>query len=335
MAQNRVTIKDIAKELGISSSLVSFVMNNRTKGSRVYRVSPETEKKVLETARRLNYQPNVSARVLRCKEARLIGVIISDIANKFYAEISRYISDWASNNGYMVIFGSTDENTEKLSQLLELFDNQGVDGYIIVPCEGSQNTIAALQDKGKPFVLVDRDFTELGASSVTLNNFQTSRQLLSLLVARGCRKVSLISYNTTLPNIEDREKGYLSGISAFNLEFSQVLRPDYGDYAKLEKMIVDAVKSGVDGFIFTTYRMALLGRKAMIQNSIRVPEDCHIACFNNNEEFETYEREVTFARQPVEEFAVCSIEMLVDLIRNRNSAAKKIVLRPEIIQISK
>lgn len=91
MLEHKTTIRDIALEAGVSISLVSFVMNGKTRGK--HNVNPDTAKRILEIAERLNYQPNNAARSLRSGRTNTIGVILSDISNKFFADIARCIED--------------------------------------------------------------------------------------------------------------------------------------------------------------------------------------------------------------------------------------------------
>ena len=130
MRTKRVTIKDIATEAGVSIALVSFVMNNKSDGKETYRVNKETAQRILEVAQKLNYQPNNAARTLRSGKTNTIGVIVSDISNKFFADIARCIENHAYKHKYTVLFGSTDENPQKLENLVEVFRNKGIDVFI-------------------------------------------------------------------------------------------------------------------------------------------------------------------------------------------------------------
>ena len=156
--EKRITINDIAKEAGVSRSLVSSVLTNMQNGKQIYRVSKETTAKIQEIMVRHNYHPNFSARALRKGDNPLIGVILSDISNRFFAVVSRSIDDYAQKKGFMAIFGNTDEKAEKLAESIELFYNKGVQGFIIVPCVGCEDTIRHYRQMGVPIVLLDRDF---------------------------------------------------------------------------------------------------------------------------------------------------------------------------------
>ena len=122
MAKN-ITIKDIAKEAGVSIALVSFVMNNRigADGKQKYRVSEVTKQRILEVARRLNYRPNSAARILRQGRTRVLGVILSDMGNIFYGTIVNHLERMANKHGYTVLFGNTDEDSEQFLRLVQSF----------------------------------------------------------------------------------------------------------------------------------------------------------------------------------------------------------------------
>lgn len=329
-----VTIKDIAREAGVSATLVSFVMNNRLKGRKVYRVSEETENRVLEVARRLGYQPNIMARALRSGESRVIGVIISDIANRFYAEIARGIADWAYQNDYMALFGNTDESAEKLSETINLFDAKGVRNFLIVPCEGSEKAIETLAQTQAPMVLIDRDFPNLGISSVTLDNVKAARLLTSGLIDKGCRNIEMVSYRTSLSNIRDREQGYLRALEEHGCLHSRIHHPEYGNFDQMQEIVREAERNGVDGLVFATYRMALLGRKVMYSCGGAFHDFCRVACFNNYEELQVFDRDIIFARQPIERFSSESISLLLARIEDRGCPPGKVLLEPEIIDTS-
>ena len=156
MKTKRTTIRDIAEAAGVSISLVSFVMNN--KGKR-YRISDEMTKRIREMADKLDYQPNNAARSLRSGRSLTIGVVVSDISNSFFAEICRKIEDDASRFNYTVIFGSSDENADKFRNVVEVLLGKGVDGLILVPCEGSEAYIEeiypAIPDTGVLMNLIE------------------------------------------------------------------------------------------------------------------------------------------------------------------------------------
>ena len=125
--KKKVSIKDIAAHVGVSTALVSYVLNNKKEG----RISKEVTAKIKQAAIDLNYQPNQIARSLKAQKTLTIGLIVADIANPYSSQIARIIEDEAQNNGYSVIFGSSDESASRTQDLIMLLLNRQVDGFII------------------------------------------------------------------------------------------------------------------------------------------------------------------------------------------------------------
>ncbi|MCQ2183863.1 MAG: substrate-binding domain-containing protein [Bacteroidales bacterium] len=277
-----------------------------------------------------DYHPNNSARALRSGNNRIIGVVLSDISNRFFAEVSRNIEDWTNKYGYMVIFSNTDENAGKLAEGVELLYSRGVQGLIIVPCLHSEKIIDSYKSK-IPIVLLDRDYAGSELCSVVLDNKKSASELTGRLIERGHRNIEFVSYSTTLKNIIEREDGYRSEMRKSGLETNiKVHHPEYGNYGQVEEIILHAAGNGTEAIIFATYHLALLGRRAMIHNNIKVP--CAFACFNNSDTFDIYERGMLYVKQPIEKFAKHAVELLMKRISGEKagSECEKIVLPPEI-----
>lgn len=118
------SLTDIAEKLGVSTTLVSMVLNGKGKENRI---SDRMVKKVYEVAGELNYKPNQLARGLRTGRSKTIGMIVADISNPFFANIGRKIEDEASKHGYHVIFCSSDENTEQSNTLIGVLKERQVE----------------------------------------------------------------------------------------------------------------------------------------------------------------------------------------------------------------
>ena len=150
----KVSLKDIAKEVGVSTALVSYVLNNLKEG----RISKEIALKIREVAQRLNYRPNQIAKSLKTSKTFTIGLIVADIANPFSSTLARIVEDEANKFNYTVIFGSSDENNQKSAKVIDTLLNRQVDGLIISPPADSESQMIELQNQDIPFVLLDRYF---------------------------------------------------------------------------------------------------------------------------------------------------------------------------------
>ena len=327
MRTKRVTIKDIATEAGVSIALVSFVMNNKSDGKETYRVNKETAQRILEVAQKLNYQPNNAARTLRSGKTNTIGVIVSDISNKFFADIARCIENHAYKHKYTVLFGSTDENPQKLENLVEVFRNKGIDVFI-----------ESLKQLAAPcilLVLLDREVPDLEVSSVVLNNRRAGYETTEALIRRGFTRIEMISYSMGLSNIREREEGYRRCMQAHEMSENAVIHHLRHDkFAKIEEIIREARQRRVEAFLFATNTLAGQGLSAIFRNGWRVPQDFAIACFDTNEAFDIYKTAIAYVRQPIERFGTEALDLLIKSIEQRDKpgSCTRIVLTPEIVE---
>lgn len=332
MPKKKITINDIAKEAGVSRALVSFILSNEAKGEKIYRVSDGTTRKVLDIIRKYDYHPSDSARRLRSGESGIIGVILSDISNYFYAEISKHIVEWSYESEYTVIFCSTDEDLTKLKHTYKFLCNKGVDGMIIVPPDGSEELIKQYA-KDTPIILLDREIPGSGISCVILDNEKASYELVQNVAKEGYRHIEFISYKTNLSNIKAREKGYVESMADLGLaENIRIHTPEYGNYEQTEAIMLDAAKRNVDALVFSTHKMMLIGRKAIVNNRSKIKKDFSFSCFNNSETFDIYEKNMIFVQQPIDQFGKRSVELLESII-GRKSEGERILLQPEVVTV--
>lgn len=331
-SKRKTTIKDIADAAGVSVALVSFVMNNMSGGK--YRVSAKTTKKILSISEELNYQPNNAARSLRKGRSNTIGVILSDISNPFFSDIARCIEDKAYQYKYTVIFGSTDEDAGKLDNLIKVFINKGVDGLIIVPCDGSRKHIEKVLEANIPLVLLDRTIPDLEVNHVTLNNKKALALAVGNLIEGGSRKIEMISYAWSVSNIAEREAGYQHTMKQFSLsENIRIHRLKYKNIPdQMEKVVTEAVNKGAEALVFATNTLAIAGMKTLCKHNLRVPEDIAVVCFDSSEAFELYYTTVTYIKQPVEQFGQEALDLLVKAIgQKEQTKCSTIMLNPELV----
>ena len=251
----RVSLKDIAEKVGVSTALVSYVMNGKEKEKRV---GKEVVKKIRDIALELNYQPNQIARSLRKGSTKTIGLIVADIANPFFGNIARVIEDEANRLGYTVIFGSSDENLSKFGSLVNILINRQVDGFIIVPAEGSELQINALLEKRIPLVLTDRYFRNIAANYVVLDNFGATYDATSHLIENGYHKIGMIAYRTNLIHMQERIRGYVEAMKANNL----------GNEVRIEEVRYNHIRIDVEN----TMKKLAIGEKKT--NAILVCNKC-------------------------------------------------------------
>lgn len=328
--ERKVSIKDIAKIVGVSPALVSMVLNGKAKQ---YRISENVAKKVIQTAKEMDYAPNLVAKSLRSGKAQLIGLIVTDISNPFYSTIARIVEDRANELKYTVLISSTDENLAKTEKLVHILLNKGVEGLIIVPCDGSKNLIQRLFDINFPTVLLDRYFPDIDLSSSCVDNYGATELATTHLLMQGHKNISLISYNTEMSHILDRISGYEdtmrnAGLSEFiHVRKVNILNPKPDIKEALEDLIY---KEHVDAVIFLTNMLATNGLYCLNEMNVKIPDDVAVVGFNGNDAFNLFYSPITYIKQPIEQIAEKSIDILVKRIKDSNYQSK-LFLDPELV----
>ena len=322
----KITIRDVAREAGVSISLVSLVMNAKreAEGNLDCNVNKDTARRIAEVAKRLGYRPNKAAASLRSGRFYTIGMVTSDIANQFFADIARYIENIAHNYNYTVLFGSSDENAEKLDNIVDTFIGNGVEGLIVAPCSGSEEVLRKALDAGIPTVLLDRDIAGLDVGRVMLDNERAGRMGVEHLYENGYRRIEMISYTLGISSLSERERGYCEAMRRYGLEgYSQIHYTVYGHAQEdTVRIFEDAVRRGVEAFLLPTNTLALLGLQAL--NAL------NLSGFDESEIFSLYKPSVTYITQSTRRLGEQSFEMLRRMIAGDDDC-RSVVIEPELI----
>ena len=181
------------------------------------------------------------------------------------------------------MFGSTDENPQKLENLIEVFRNKGIDGLIIVPCEGADEIIRNVALQNIPVVLLDREVPDTELSSVVLNNRRAGVETTQALIRQGFTRIEMISYSMNLSNIREREEGYRFCMTEAGLNGRiNIHHLRHDKLGKIDEIVRDAKMRNVEAFVFATNTLAANGLTAIFRNGWRVPQDFAMACFERS-----------------------------------------------------
>lgn len=324
----RVSLKDIAQRAGVSTALVSFVLNGK---GRKYRVSEQTEKHIFNVAREMNYHPNMAAKSLRSGKTDIIGVVVPDITNAFFSQMARFIEDCSAKLGYTVFFGSSDEDAQKLSTLIGGLINKGVDGLIVVPTEHSEKTLADLAETDIPVVLLDRLVD--GMSGVVLNNFKAAFMATEHLIDSGFTSIGMVAYDTSLSHMKERIRGYKHAMADHGLK--EVVNVGYLKSNNLAKSILKTlpkmIESGSDALLFATNTIAINCMRYLVKADVRIPDQLAIACFDDSEAFDFFYSPLTYVKQPVAVMAQKTVEALAEAIESDNRTQQVVAIDAELI----
>lgn len=298
----KLSINDIANELGIAKSTVSFVLNGKAKEKRI---SDELAEKVLKFVAESGYQRSHLAQSLSTGKTKMICLLVEKISDYFFSHIAYHLEEVAYQNGYKIIYCSTENNAEKTRQLLALLRVRQVDGYIITPPEGIESEISGLIDAKIPVVLFDRYLPTVPSDYVGLDNFNGTLIATRYLAATGCSKIALVTLSSTQTQMQERMEGYLAGLAEHSLE-PVILRIEFEKDAAAtvsDCMQLISNNPGLDAILFTTNYLALAGIKAIHELGLTMPYDISVIAFDDHDVFPMYNPPISAVVQPLEQIA--------------------------------
>ncbi|WP_336515089.1 LacI family DNA-binding transcriptional regulator [Pollutibacter soli] len=328
-------LKDIAQEAGVSTALVSYVLNNKKEG----RINKDLAQKIKQIARSLNYRTNQIARSLKTNRTHTIGLIVADISNNFSSSLARIIEDEADHHGYTVLFGSSDENDAKFERILDTLVTRQVDGLIMAPPENTENQVRILQQQQVPFVLFDRYYPGFQCNYVALDNFGAVYKGVTHLINKNRKKIGLITYRSSLFHLQERVRGYVEALNDNGIGFNpERLKEVDIIYRKteIETAIDDLLfhKDPVDAIIFGSNSIALNGLKHILKRNISVPDALEIVSFDETDAQDLFNASMTFLRQPMLEMGQTATRILLDQM-NKSKTPQEIILQAEMIHVER
>jgi LacI family transcriptional regulator len=281
MKYNQVTIKDIARELGISPSTVSRALKDHPD------ISPLTKKAVNELAEKLNYQPNIVALSLRQSKTNTLGVIIPEIVHFFFSTVISGIEDVAYGAGYNVILAQSNESqSREISDIKALF-NSRVDGMLMSLSRETTNFdhIESIISKGVPIVFFDRVYNNVQASKIIVDDFTGAKDATLHLIEQGCKRIAHIEGPPNLDISKQRLEGYKEALKENNISFNKdlvVVCPS-GTIEEGKKAAEQLLKlpNPPDGIFASNDPSAMGAMQTIKEFGLKMPEDVAIVGFSN------------------------------------------------------
>lgn len=333
----KVTLEDIAKSLGVSKTLVSLILNNKAKE---HGISSETVERVKKRVKEMNYMPNQAARGLRTGKSNLIGLIVADISNPFYAKISRAIEDLAWKNDYHLMVCSSDEDPEKEAQLVRILkEKMQVEGLIISPTTENVDTFKDLQDEQFPFVLIDRYYPKFESNYVVVDNFKSSLEAVNKLITNGAKKVGMLTLSPShISSLADRTEGYKQALKDHGRKFEKELLREipFNDIKNsTKKALQEMLKTPapIDALFVANNHLAVACLESMNELGLRIPYDLMLISYDDVDVFKLSYPPVTAVAQPIEDIGTKAVEVLFKNINDKESRnhPTKVVLPANLV----
>lgn len=316
----KVSMQDIADKLGVSKGTVSLVLSGKAKSGRI---SDETSQKVRQLAVEMNYYPNEIARSLTTGKSMSIGVIITDISNEFFGNLTFHIQERAKKYGYTVITTNTNERLDEFNDAVTILLNRQTDGIILVPVDGGEEITQKIIARHIPLVQVDRFYPAINASYIIVDNYKISAKMTEMLIEKGNRRIAVVCYDIKLNALMDRKQGCIDVLNQHNL-FDPALIKDI-NYEQQEEEIHKAIvefknnTDKVDAIFFCSRRVFITGMKYMHKEGIRISEEMDVVCFDKIDSFSIANIPFNFIEQPIKDMGEKAVDILMSQINGKNT----------------
>ena len=324
MKKKRISIKDIAKYLNVSVTTVSFVLNGKAKEKRI---SEEVTKKILDYVNKINYKPNQLAQSLRTGQSKILVCMMENISNDFFAKLARLIEDIAYKKGYKILFCSNDNEDEKSVELIDLFLERQVDGFIITPSPNLKYKILELKKQNIPVVLLDRYFDTEDFHYVGINNKKASEKGVQHLIEKNFRKIAFISVDMDQTQMNGRLSGFEEAIENNGLS-SETLILHSKDSSEIKINQINNFLSqnpDLEAIIFSTNYLTFLGLKTIKEYHSEKLNKLGIISFDDNSFFEICNPTITTLKQPLEEIAEEAMRIMFKILDSSSIVDTEII----------
>ncbi len=330
-----VTIKDIAKELGISASAVSKALKDS------HEISEKTKKLVLECAKKHNYQPNPMAQSLKRGNSKSLGIVISTIDNQFFSQVISGIESVAYSKGYNVIITQTHESYDLEVSNVQHLTVRAIDGLLISLSTETKNTdhIRRLHDKGLPIVFFDRVTEDIETHKVIADNFGGAYEATKSLIDLGYRKIAHITNSAHVSITIARLNGYIRALEESNIsvEDKYIKYCVHGgrDIAEVETVLGELLNSDdrPDAIFAASDRITTTTLELLHDLSFKIPEDIALLGFSNTHLAKILNPSLSTVCQPGFEMGKIATEMIIKLIESKRPVTEfeTVVLPTEVI----
>ncbi|HET9380880.1 MAG TPA: LacI family DNA-binding transcriptional regulator [Streptomyces sp.] len=322
----RVTLLDVAEAAGTSRSTASRALAGNGYVAESIRVA------VREAADRLGYVPDVSARTLKGQSSGLVGLLVTDLRNQFYAQLAAGVEQTLAAAGQQVVLVDDHGSEQKAVDGARAFLSMRADGVLLAPVGRAATQV--LVDRGMPVVEVDRRSGVRGCDAVTIDGGLGARQAVGHLLAEGHRRVALITDETMWDTGQARLKGYRAAHREAGVPVSRRLVLTLGLRPADPMRDVGAFLDENPDITAVFAANNLVGEtvwQELKRRGRRVPQDCALICFDDMTWMRMVEPGVTAVRQPVYDMGVRAAEMLLQRLAGTRVRPEARVLLPQLL----
>ena len=325
-----ITIKDIAKELGVSKSTVSRALSGDKN------VSKETREKVISLAKLMGYKRNEIAANLRQQHSNTVGIIVPEMSTPFFMYVIISAQKVLNEHGFKVINTQSHENIQAERYNLKLMENYRVDGIIMSICDGEENLkeYFRMQEKGIPIVFFDRVPAKLYAPKIIVNDYVKSMFMMEHLIRSGRKRILHLAGPQRIPNTEERKRAYKDSLTKFKIPFDpELLLDGENERSEGERLIKNFLTKDIafDAIFSFGETLAIGALNYMLSQGIKVPEDVAVCGFSGTYLSTIVTPQLTAIQQPFDEMGRVAAEQIIKIINEPEQPFETITLDAEIV----
>lgn len=324
----RVTIKDVAKEAGVSIGTVSNALN----GGRY--ISPDTKKKVLDAVEKLKYIPNLNGRYLKSGASQTIGFFTNTVAGAYCCTLLEAISRQCEKRGYHLNIFVTKDPAAIVGNIM----GQCFDGVMIYENQFfTEKELSMIRETGLKIVFLDRELSGAGMSSVLFDSYRAGYEAARYLLRLGHRRIAFIECNDEVRDSRRRKEGYLTALAESGDRESMILPGEFEEeysFNCVTNLIRLHAEQLPDAFLAGNDLSAIGCIRALRTEGYRVPEDISVAGFDDIDIAQYYSPSLTTVRNPIARQGMLAVDTLIALLEEQEEGGIKTLAGELIVRES-
>jgi LacI family transcriptional regulator len=325
---HRVTIKDVAREAGVSPQTVSRAINNKGE------IRPETRDRILRIAERLGYRLNSIARSLATRRTQNVGLVVPDVSNPFFAEVARGIQDTAHHAHYNVFLCNTDETVEREMSAIHSLEAQRVDGVILCSSRLSDQELGQLADRYHPLVLVNRRIDHPRTGCILVDDAQGTVDAVNYLLELGHRSIGLLAGPAVSHSARERKRGYQEALRSRDIAPPEAWLMHCPPQVAGGQSAADRLLRGspeLTGLVAYNDLVAVGALRACAELHIDVPGDCAIVGCDDIPLAALVSPALTTVHIPKYDLGCEAMSLLLEMMRQQDARPRQIHVSPRLV----
>lgn len=328
----RVTARDVARCLGISTMTVSRALNAKPNVSQI------TRQKIIETSKQLGYFPNQIAKSLVLKKTDTIGVVVPEITHSFFPGIISGIEEICYQNGYQLILAHSAEDSAREKDLIYTLTSQQVDGLLISTAQTVEDYSVYKQiiQRGLPLVFYDRCVRGIGASCVSIDDEESARRVTLHLIDHGYTRIAHLAGPQRVLIGKLRLEGFKRALKERKLDLHPELIIEAGlqeqdGYRAMQKIFKLPPAKWPRAVVAVNDPAAFGAMQSIFDKGLRIPEDIAIVGFSDDIRAQLMPSPLTTIRQNAYAVGKEAVSKLIQIIEGKNTATEDIIVKGELI----